>query len=386
MRNKITVLTVSDAGVYTGFARVFHSIFENLPQDEYEIHSLAINYRGDPWKTNPNISLYPAMLGGDLIGLGRFQSLYDKIKPDLIWILNDLWLIREYVSRMTDEQLAKTVIYFPVDAEGSDPDWIEKFELLGARVAYTQFGKREIQKLNPYLSVKIIPHGVDTTKFFPVDKDEVFSTLKGLSKDDFIVLNANRNQIRRRIDLTFKAFAKFAQDKPSNVKLYCHMGLVDEGHDLIKMAARYNLTDRLIITSKNLGPGNGVPVERLNLIYNCAKIGINTCQGEGHGLTNSEHAATGAAQVVPNSSALIELYSDCGKLIDIKDEYTYPGTLTIGKVIDTDSAANILNELYESPKLLEDLSQKCYNKFTAPEYEWSNIAIQWSNLFKTVLK
>ena len=110
MRNKITVLTVSDAGVYTGFARVFHSIFENLPQDEYEIHSLAINYRGDPWKTNPNISLYPAMLGGDLIGLGRFQSLYDKIKPDLIWILNDLWLIREYVSRMTDEQLAKTYL------------------------------------------------------------------------------------------------------------------------------------------------------------------------------------------------------------------------------------------------------------------------------------
>ena len=104
------------------------------------------------------------------------------------------------------------------------------------------------------------------------------------------------------------------------------------------------------------------------------------------GLTSIEHSVTGAVQVVPNSSALIELYSDCGKLIDIKDEYTYPGTLTIGKVINTDSAANILNELYESPKLLEDLSQKCYTKFTQPGYEWSNISKQWSELFKSVIK
>jgi len=365
-------------------ARVAHSIFENLPEDEYEIHHIAINYRGDPFTTKPNHLLYPALLGGDYIGLGRFQDMYKKLKPDLIWILNDLWLIKEFVTRMTDEQLAKTVIYFPVDAEGSDFEWIEKFELLGARVAYTQFGKKEVQKLNPYLKIEIIPHGVDTTKFFPVDKDYVFSQLSGLSKDDFIVLGLFRNQPRKRTDLTFDIFTKFAKDKPKNVKLYLHMGIQDEGWDITKLATRHGIEDRLILTNTEIGPSKGVSVERLNLIYNSAKIGLNNALGEGWGLPSVEHAVTGAVQVVPNSSACKELFEDCGKLINIKDTYTYPGTLTIGKVVNTDSAVEILNELYESPELVRDLSYKCYEKFTQPKYQWSNISLEWSKLFKAV--
>ena len=48
--NKVKVLWVSDGGVATGFARVAHSIIENLP-DHYEVHHLAVNYNGDPYKT-----------------------------------------------------------------------------------------------------------------------------------------------------------------------------------------------------------------------------------------------------------------------------------------------------------------------------------------------
>lgn len=383
--SKIKILAIADGGVFTGFARVSHSIFENLPEDEYEIHHIAINYRGDPFPTKPNHLLYPAMLGGDYIGLGRFQKIYNSIKPDLIWFLNDLWLIKEFVSRMTDEQLGKTVIYFPVDAEGSDFEWLEKFELLGGRVAYTEFGKSQVNKLNPYLNINVIPHGVNTDKFFPVEKDVVWKNLSGLTGDDFIVLAVQRNQPRKRIDLTFDTFAKFSRGKPLNVKLYLHMGVQDEGWNLIKMANRYKIEDRLVLTNTELGPGNGVSIERLNLIYNSGKVGLNTSLGEGWGLGNTEHAVTGAVQVVPNSSACKELFQDCGKLIDIKDTYTYPGTLTIGKVIDTTSAANILNELYESPDLLQDLSYKCYEKFIQPKYQWSNIALEWDKLFKSVL-
>lgn len=40
--------------------------------------------------------------------------------------------------------------------------------------------------------------------------------------DSFLVLNANRNQKRKRIDITLKAFAALARDKPENVKLLLH--------------------------------------------------------------------------------------------------------------------------------------------------------------------
>ena len=38
MKGKVKVLWVGDGGVATGFARVNHSIINNLPEDKYEIH------------------------------------------------------------------------------------------------------------------------------------------------------------------------------------------------------------------------------------------------------------------------------------------------------------------------------------------------------------
>ena len=48
-------------------------------------------------------------------------------------------------------------------------------------------------------------------------------------QDSFIVFNGNRNQPRKRIDITMKGFARFANGKPNNVKLYLHMGVEDAG-------------------------------------------------------------------------------------------------------------------------------------------------------------
>jgi len=43
MKDKIKVLWISDAVAATGFARVAHSIINELPEN-YEIHHLGINY------------------------------------------------------------------------------------------------------------------------------------------------------------------------------------------------------------------------------------------------------------------------------------------------------------------------------------------------------
>ena len=54
----------------------------------------------------------------------------------------------------------------------------------------------------------------------------------------------------------------------------------------------------------------------LNIIYNAADVGVNTCKGEGHGLVNHEHAACGVAQVVPNHTSLKEIFEGAGVLIE----------------------------------------------------------------------
>ncbi len=380
------VLVVGDGGCYTGFARVLHSIIDNFKDEEYEFHHIAVNYYGDPFVTiNPRHFLYPASLGGDLYGLNRMGTMIDRIKPDLIFILNDLWGLEQYLNRVDDKLKSKVVVYFPIDGYYSDTQWITNFDKIGAVVSYTEFGKSEILKLNPNLRVDIINHGVDTSIFRPVDKLFARRMLKNLNPDDFIVFNGNRNQPRKRIDLTMKAFAEFAKDKPATVKLYLHMGLQDSGWHLEKLASRYGMKERLILTSRNITPQNGVTVDVLNLIYNSCDVGINTSMGEGWGLVSTEQAVTGVGQIVPDSSACRELFEDCGLLMDIDHYDTYTNILTVGSVINVDSAVAHLNNVYADRSLLKDISNKCYQKFTSSRYSWSYIAGQWHAVFERVL-
>lgn len=379
------VLVIGDGGCYTGFARVLHSVIEHFPDREnYEFHHLAINHYGDPFQVMyPRHYLYPASLGGDLYGLNRMGTLIQKIQPDIIFILNDLWGLEQYLTRIDDNLKSRVVVYFPIDGGESDPQWVVDFPKIGAVVSYTEFGKREILKLNPKLNVDIISHGVDTKVFFPADKQHCRQMLKNLAPNEFIVFNGNRNQPRKRIDLTMQAFAEFAKDK-SDVKLYLHMGLVDSGWNLDKLAKRYKIEPNLILTSKNITPQNGVPSDILNIIYNSCDVGINTSMGEGWGLVSMEQAAAGVGQIVPNSSACTELFKDCGLLIDIDHYDTYPGIMTVGSVVSIPHAAELLNKVYFDRELLASISEAGLQKFTSPEYTWPYIAGQWYNIFERV--
>lgn len=274
------LFTISDMGVSTGFARVMESIIQYFPED-WEIHSLGINYRGDPHESRAKI--YPAMAGGDIYGLGRLRKLLDKIKPDKIFILQDSWIIYEYLKLLTPAELAITTLYTPVDAGPYLPQWLKDFSKCENVVAYTEYGKQVLQEANPDLEIKIIPHGVDRNKFFPVPQDEARSFVNALNPDLFIVLNPNRNQPRKRIDLALAGFAIFAQDK-DNARYHHHAGVEDAGWNVIELGKRFGIADKIILTSKGLSPTNAVSDEVLNLIYNSADVGLNSSTGEGWSL------------------------------------------------------------------------------------------------------
>ncbi len=108
---KAKVVWISDGCVSTGFARVAHSIHKHLP-DEYEIHHLAVNYRGDPYPA-ARYPAYPAMTGGDILGIGRVKSLLEFVKPDLVFILNDAWVITQYLLIGTPSGISRPRCLIP---------------------------------------------------------------------------------------------------------------------------------------------------------------------------------------------------------------------------------------------------------------------------------
>jgi D-inositol-3-phosphate glycosyltransferase len=373
------VLFIGDGVRKTGFAVVLHNIISNLPADKYEVHHLAINYYGDPHQLSWLI--YPAANKGDLWGFNRVPDFL-KEKWDLIFILNDAWVISQYLEIFykqlpEGEKLPPVIVYFPVDSKDLDPDWFKNFGPEIYPVVYTEFGKQEVLKARSDITPLVIPHGVDTNTFFRAFKtrDQAKKILfpnRPDFKDSFVVLNANRNQPRKRIDLTMKGFAEFAKGKPDNVKLYLHMGLKDAGWDIMKLSQRYGIDKKLVITSMTTSIQQ-VSDENLNLIYNASDVGLNTCLGEGWGLTNHEHAATGAVQIVPDHSACKELFEDAGLLLPIRLESVNQDTLTTSGLVHPDDIANALEYLYTNPDKMKLLSEKCYQKFSGEEYHWDNI-------------
>lgn len=380
------ILFIGDGVVPTGFARVVHNIIKYLPK-KTEVHHLAINYSGDPHKYSHNI--YPAALGGDVYGLGRLEQM-QELEPDLIFILNDIWMIDMYLKRIkkTWKKIPPIVVYFPVDAEDFDKEWFSAFDIVTHTVVYTKFGKRVTKLAVPLLDpITIIPHGTDSSVFYKLDKQEskhkLFADNKKLVEDSFIILNANRNQPRKRIDIAIKGFSIFAEGK-DDAYYYHHAGLKDAGWNITRLATRYGI-DKKLITTGNTFREQRVPEEVLNIIYNCADVGVNTGMGEGWGLTATEHAACGVPQIVPDHSACKELFEDCGLLIPVSYDFVYEETLTTAKVVTPEDFADQLEILYNDKELRKVLANSCYEKFTDEKYSWETVSKTFRDIFIEIL-
>lgn len=396
--NKIKGLWISDAVAATGFARVAHSIIGSLPK-EYEIHQLGINYFGDPHPYPHRI--YPASLGGDVYGLGRLESMVLGLRPEFIFMLNDPWVISMYLQelrKIKKELLPPIVVYFPVDAREHSPSYYQHFDLVDQICVYTQFAKDVIlDTKSPNVSsdkIHIIPHGISSSVFYPIDSTFARQGLYPQERieeflNSFIILNGNRNQPRKRIDITMWVFREFQKNKP-DAKLYLHMGVQDLGYNIAELATRYGFDNKLILSStSNQIPS--VPEERLNIIYNACDVGINTSIGEGWGLVNWEHAATGKLQILPRHSALTEIWEDRAILIPTIMDEMVERVNTVGRVVDMDAMIKSLNWAYDDWKNngsaeIKVLGQKGYEFTKEKKFLWKNIANKFDYVIKKAIR
>lgn len=385
------ILYCGDVGAQTGFGRVSEELIPRL-KENHEIFALAVNWCGDPSPMQAHCAMYPASVGGpDPFGSHRVAELVAAIKPDLVWITNDLWCIPPFLQALKplrESQQFKIFAYSPVDSYGIFPEFIQHLDGLDGLATYTHFGKEELVKAGYKGHIDVIAHGVDKTKFFPMDKQECRKPL-GIAPDDFVVFNGNRNQPRKRIDLTIKGFIQFAIMAPK-ARLWLHMGVKDQGWDIVPLFHRvardygYNPEGKLILTSHEFSVSNCLSIEQLNRAYNACDLGINTCIAEGWGLVNFEHAAAGVAQLVPDHTSLKEIFDDVPRIRCNETETDRAYGLE-RPLPSPDSIAYWLNEYYHSREFLEEQAQKCYLKATDPTYEWPRIVEQMSGIIDRCL-
>jgi glycosyltransferase involved in cell wall biosynthesis len=376
------ILYCGDVGVQTGFGRVAEYLIPALAK-EHEVHALAVNWHGDPNEMQGHCQMYPAMVhGSDPFGSHRIADLINRIKPDLVWVTNDIWIALNLWNQAKSfkEQVGfKWFVYTPIDSYGLFPELAAPMMEWDGLATYTQFAEKELRLMGYTKPIDIIGHGTDFEKFFPLDKQACRKEL-GVPEDAFIVFNGNRNQPRKRIDLTLKAFIKFAKDK-DDARLWLNMGSKDLGWEIIPLFKRiardegFDPTGKLILTSPHFSTDNCLPIEQLNKVYNAADVGINTCIGEGWGLVNSEHGSVGVAQVVPDHTSLKEIFDEVPR-IECNASETDRNYGLERFLPDPDSAAEILTYYYENRDALRKDGQWCARRLREEPFTWPYIQQQ----------
>ncbi|MBT3878513.1 MAG: glycosyltransferase family 4 protein [Candidatus Scalindua sp.] len=412
-KEKPSILALGVNVTGSGFSRVLDTLMENL-KTRYRIHYIGIGYRGEPidkgWK------IYPCnQEGGDLFGRYQAQRFIEQNRPEIVFILNDIWVMEHYEPMLKEfKDDLSIVTYTPFDGALKRDEMLIPFTVVDRFVVYKEFAKestkRSLTRLSNKLGnldfpeIEVIPHGVDTKKFYPLvpSVDTLFKGEKRLKAkqsifpnedhlpDSFIVLNANRPTERKRIDLTIEGFALFAQNKPSNVLLCLHHGIISdsEREKVINTAKQCNIMDRLRLNPCNK-ESSYVDDQKMNIIYNACDVGINTSMGEGWGLVSFEHAATGAAQIIPRHSGSEDLWEEGAELVEPTGPSAKPAYVNYPlemNVVSPENIATALEKLYQDKEYLEAMSIAAYQTALKPQYDWKDIAWKWDSLFSNLLK
>lgn len=398
---------------HTGFTRVMHSILSHLDPKEFEVHYLGIGSGHIMYGERDHVKIYPhdPRKDGDVFRSYLARDLMRQSPPHILFAINDLWMFKAYdrIFESFREQ-TKFISYTPFDGKLKEPSPLKFFKNNHAFVTYTEFGKRQTeaglerlhQEQGPmtFPPIFTIPHGVDQGRFFPLggrpgEKKWKLGRLKAKRKifrsdlateDSFIVLNANRPTTRKCIPLTIEGFAHFAKGKPANVKLCLHHALIapEEKEAIEFQIDKWGLQDRLI-WRRAKHPEEHFTDAQMNLLYNACDVGVNTSMGEGWGLVSFEHAATGAAQIVPEHSACKELWQGAAELLPSKVKIDKPANPIQFVKVSAEDVADRLERLYVDRRYLQDMSLKGFLNATKPEYSWHTIGKKWGLLFNQIL-
>lgn len=385
----------------TGLTRVMHELLRPL-SEHFDIHFLGIGCSA-PYKDD-GIKWYPTNEhGGDVFGQFQAEQLILSVKPKIVFIVHDLWLFEQYMRCFKPyRKTTKLVAYIPIDGNITDHRLVESLYAAHAVVAYTSWAQNQFENAFSRLTndshhappVYSVEHATDITQFRPTiellnsgfhhsGRTEARQSLfPDLPDSAFIILNAARPSPRKRIDLTLNGFAQFAQGK-ADVFLCLHHAYTNEQsiQEVESLSAQLGIEQQILFNPLN-PDGGPITDECLNQLYCACDVGLNTSMGEGWGLVSFEHAAAGAAQIVPGHSACRELWQGNGIVLE-PDRYFIPdfSPLELAEV-SAAAVSEALTSLYQDREYLQTMSAAAYQYASEKAtFRWRDAAKKFEQLF-----
>lgn len=378
MKGKL--LWVGDAVAATGFSRITHHVVEVL-REQWQVHVLGINHWGDPtgaydgleYRHGFDYPVLPAARGfaDDPFGFNRLGKVTTKIKPDVIVCLTDPWHVPKYLQGAGNCPVIASVMVDGLNCRGTGLNGTI------ATIFCTEFGLEQA-KLGGYQGrAAVIPLGVDLEIYKPIEQAHARASLglpPALHEHGFIVGNVNRNQPRKRLDLTLRWFAEWVREYDrGDAYLYLHVAPTgDQGWDIGQLAQYYGIASRLIFAEPDIM--EGVTEQALARIYSAFDVQVTTTQGEGFGLTTLEGMACGVPQIVPAWAALGELCGDAALQVTCTSTAATPNNINvIGGIPDREEFIACLDRVYTDQATREQLRARGIALANEDCYRWRQV-------------
>jgi D-inositol-3-phosphate glycosyltransferase len=305
----------------------FLAEIEENGKPKYDIYYIGIsNFSGRSIQrfVDPRIKIIDALEesskinSSELYGVDIINKYVSEIKPDILFIYNDLIVVNRLLTELKSQHKTyKTYIYIDLVYDYEKISLVKNIDILSDKIfVFSEHWKQNLiaMDVNPE-KIKILYHGFSKNQFHKVSKKEARARL-GLSDEDFIILNTNRNTYRKALDISIESFLQFIKTKEDkNIKMFMNCEIeTPSGYNILnlietsckKLNLNYDdITQNRILRFPNSG---NVSDSMINDLYNACDIGINTCLGEGFGLCNMEHAGLEIPQVVTETGGLIDIF------------------------------------------------------------------------------
>lgn len=350
----------------TGFACVARNLFSRwskLAGVEIDVWGIGFNgwgYRAVPYR------VFPGGAGGEWASLKRLQMFLNQLAEGNYthcWMMQDSFALSaqsdfpQEFQKICQQKNIRSVYYFPVDAP-LDPLWTGMMEHVDVPVAYTRYGKAEMERAMgdrldgaeaigikasekvgvgesethfPTRSlshfphpIQVLPHGVDPSLFHPMppmrrvelrQKAKVWSPA-WVGPDDFLMINVNMHQQRKDVTRSFEILRKLI-DRNIPAKLWMHMDETNDAVSLGNIALQMGLkfgTD-WGLNAAFFHNGHSVIGEKdMVKFYNVSDLLLSTSLGEGWGLSITEGLACGLPIAAPQHTACAEIMDELTSL------------------------------------------------------------------------
>lgn len=331
-------------------------------------------------------------------GFTEVRKYVNDHKPDVCIVYNDMMVLHQVISQLKlaqneDGLSFKIIAYIDqvyLNQKKEFIDFINKN--VDHAILFTPYWEKIIKEQGLTLPSDFLPHGFNPMTYFPVPKN-LARRFFNLQEQDFIIMNLNRNQPRKRWDTCIKAFAEVvSKNRGKNIKLLIATA-VQGAWNLIELYER-ELKKRNVTLEEGmkhiilLDNPQQITDEETNILYNVADIGINTCDGEGFGLCNFEQAAIGIPQIVPKLGGFMDFFDDNNAiLVEPVLSYYVDSTrdAVCGEALlcDYGDFADAIETLYTDEKMRTRRSVEARKKILK-EYAWPDIAKRLADIVNKV--